>query len=420
MPEKSIKPSQLCIGLYIRIDLPWMQHSFMTNSFKIKNEKQLAELKSLGLRQIAYDPQRSDAEPLPLEERSSEPEEASAVLPERNQKMWEEKQGRIVKMKERRVRLNRCEKEYTKTVSSVRNVMRNLMSQPKAAVEEADEMVAEMVGNLMVDQETTVHLVNMKGKSEGTYYHAINVSILALMLGKQLGLDQAQLQQLGLGALFHDLGHNETPEKILRKSEPLSKAEEHVYRLHPQHGARSAVKIGTLPPESIEVILQHHEMLDGSGYPKGLKGDQISELAKIVAIVNAYDNLCNNLDPKKSCTPYEAMSLLYSKERQRYDEEKLTTFITKMGVYPPGTVVRLSNAAIAVVMSVNPDALLQPKVMVYDLQIPKTEALILDLKEEDVKVVESLRLSSLPQEVLEYLNLGETVNVYFDSSPGNK
>jgi putative nucleotidyltransferase with HDIG domain len=420
MPKQFINPNQLCIGLFIELDLSWMQHSFMSNRFKIKNEKQIAELKSMGLKQIKYDPEQSDAEPLPLKAAVETAKSSSPEQSEPDTRMWEEKQARIKKMKERRVCLNRCEKEYTKTVSSVRNMMGSVMSQPEAAVEAADEMVSEIVDNLMVDHDTTLHLVNMKGKSESTYFHAINVSILSLMLGKQLGLDEKQLNKLGTGALFHDLGKLDVPDRVLRKTEPLNRAEQDAYRMHTIYGVKLAAKMGSIPADVIEIIAQHHEMADGSGYPNGLKGERISGLAQIVSIVNAYDNLCNKMDSTKSSTPYEAVSILFARDRQKFNEEKLTAFISNMGVFPPGTVVKLSNDFMAAVVSINSKSLLSPKVMVYDPQIPKNEALIIDLLEEDLKIIEGLRPGNLPVEVLEYLNLGENVNFFFDPGSKNK
>ncbi|MCP3671879.1 MAG: HD-GYP domain-containing protein [Gammaproteobacteria bacterium] len=413
MPETFVEPSQLCIGMFVSLDLSWMQHPFMTNSFKIKNKKQLAELRGLGLKRIKYDPAHSDAEPLPIK-----PErELKEVIqtPIRDEKMWQEKQIRIKKMKARTIRLNRCEKSYSKTASSIRNMMHNLMSQPKAALEEADTMVSSMVDSLVSDQEATMHLVNMKGKSEAAYFHAVNVTILALMLGKQLGLNEEQLKHLGVGAIFHDLGYNEIPNRVLLKKEELTKAEQDLIKMHPLYGVRLANRIGTVPPEAVTIIEQHHEMQDGSGYPKGLKGKQISELAQIITIVNSYDNLCNKKDAGKSLTPYEAVSMLFAKDKQKYDFNKLTLFITNMGVYPPGTVVKLTNNDIAVVTSINTSDLLSPRVMLYDPCIPSTEALIIDLKEEGLKITESVRLSMVSDEIRSYFNLGDSVNVYFDS-----
>jgi len=397
-----------------------MQHSFMSSNFKIKNEKQLADLKKLKLSEIKYDPSRSDVEPLPLEQKAEIVPDTGPDLEAEAQAKLEEakkeaKQARVKKMKERSARLNKCEKAYAETASTLRNVMRNIMSQPKAAVEDAEVMVSGMVGSLMEDQEATMHLVNMKGKSESTYFHAINVTILALMLGKQLGLNKQQMEDLGTGALFHDLGYSEIPDKILLKKEALNRAELNFLQMHPEYGVRQAEQIGTIPPEAVRIIEQHHEMIDGSGYPKGLREHQISELAQIVAIVNAYDNLCNQKDASKSCSPYEAISILFAKEKHKFNKKKITLFISNMGVYPPGTVVKLSDETIAVVMSINPNALLSPKVMLYDPEIPSSEAYILDLHEEGLKIIDSIRVSNLPEEIRNYFNLGDAINVFIDS-----
>ncbi len=417
MPKNHIKPSQLCIGLYIQLDLSWIQHSFISSNFKIKNEKQLADLKKLKLSGIRYDPSRSDVEPLSLTQKvAADPNAEAKISTQLEARKQKAKQARIKKMAARTQSLNRCEKAYTETASTLRNVMRNIMSQPKAAIEEAEVMVSGMVGSLMQDQEATMHLVNMKGKNENTYFHAINVTILALMLGKQLGLNKQQMEDLGTGALFHDLGYSEIPDKILLKTEPLNRAELNFLHMHPEYGARQAKQIGSIPPEAIKIIEQHHEMIDGSGYPKGLREHQISDLSQIVAIVNAYDNLCNQKDASKSCSPYEAISILFAREKHRFNKEKITLFISNMGVYPPGTVVKLSDESIAVVMSINPKALLTPKVMLYDPKIPSSEAYILDLYEAGLKITDSIRISNLPEEVRNYFNLGDAVNVFIDSN----
>jgi hypothetical protein len=153
--------------------------------------------------------------------------------------------------------------------------------------------------------------------------------------------------------------------------------------------------------------------LDGSGYPKGLK-DEVGLLVRIVAIVDHYDELCNHPDPKRSLSPYEAVSHMYSKEQGKYDKTVLTAFIANLGIYPPGTVVRLSDQRLACVVTINHESLLKPSVLVYDPEIPKEEALILDLVEEDLSISESCRRSEVTPAVLNYLNLSEYVSYYFD------
>ncbi len=410
MSDKKIHKDQLCIGLYIHLDLPWMKHPFLTSSFKIRTEKQLKALQGMRLDSVRYDPDKSDAMPLAHSEAPvlEEPIQEGPEDP-----MWEEKRKRIKVLKARRSKVNQTAKRYEKSVESTRKVMDVLFASPKQALEMADDVVADMVKDLTVDTEVTIQLVNLKGKSESSYYHSLNVTALSLLLGQKLGLDAKQLHLLGLGALFHDLGHQEIPSQILLKKKPLTPVEEKVYQRHPTLGVEIAKRIGVLPDEAVAIIGQHHERLDGSGYPKGLKG-KVGTLVRIVAIVDRYDELCNHPDPKRSLSPYEAVSYMYGKEPGKYDKTILTAFIANLGIYPPGTVVRLSDQRIACVVTINHEALLKPSVLVYDPEIPKEEALILDLVEEDLSISESCRRADVTPAVLNYLNLSEYVSYYFD------
>jgi putative nucleotidyltransferase with HDIG domain len=410
MADKTIQKEQLCIGLYIHLDLPWMKHPFLTSSFKIRSEKQLKALRGMRLATLRYDPDKSDTQPLslrgtPVVERVRQESDDDAL--------WEEKRKRIEVLKARRSKLNKTAVRYEKSVESTRKLMEVLFASPEQAVQIADEVVGNMVSDLMVDADVTIQLVNLKGKNESSYYHSLNVAALSLVLGQNLGLDTKQLHVLGLGALFHDLGHQQIPSQILFKKKPLTPAEEKVYQRHALLGVEMANKIGVLPEEAVAIIGQHHERLDGSGYPKGLKGE-VGVLSRIVAIVDHYDELCNHADPNRSLSPYEAVSLMYSKERAKFDMSILTVFISNLGIYPPGTVVRLSDQRIASVVTINHEELLKPNVLVYDPEIPKEEALILDLMEEDLSISESCRRSELTPAVLNYLSLSEYVTYYFD------
>lgn len=415
MAEKIISTDELRIGLYIHLDLPWMKHPFLTNSFKVRTAEQLETLRHLGIGQLRCDPERSDpAPPLPA---PAEPP-VRPVSDDLERALWQEKQRRIQVLKERRTRLNHCANHYSKSVGSVRKLMAHLFAAPAQAVEEADQVVCGMVEELTTDREVTLQLVNMKSQDESAYFHVINVAALSLMLGRTLGLDPSQLRLLGLAALFHDLGHQQVPSQILRKQEPLTPPEQQLYQRHPLYGEQIANRLGSLPKEVVAVIAQHHEHLDGSGYPRGLRGDSITALTRIVTLVNRYDNLCNRSDSTQSLSPYEAVSLMYARERERYDLKILTRFIANLGVYPPGTVVRLSDGRIACVVSINPRELLKPNVLVYDPHIPKEEALILDLSEESLDIAESCRRGTLDSEVIRYLNLSETLSYYFDRTVG--
>lgn len=415
MSDNTVDKNQLRIGLFVHLDLSWMNHPFLTSSFKIRTQKQLDALRQLGIERLRIDPDRSDPE-APADDQPAETA-ATQVKDDLTAALWTEKRERIRALKERRSRLNQCSKCYTQSVGMARKLMSHLRASPAQAAEEAQDLVAQMVDDLTLDQETTVQLVNLKHQDENSYFHAINVVALALVVGQKLALERPQLRLLGLGALFHDLGHQKVPSQILLKKEALTQAERQFYQQHPRYGAEIARQIRILPPPVVEVIAKHHEHLDGSGYPEGLRDADIGTLTRIVAVVNRYDNLCNGGYTEPGLSPHQALSRMYSRERTFYDPKVLSTFITNLGVYPPGTVVRLQDERIAVVISINQDDLLKPNVLVFAPDIPQEEALILDLGEEGIAIRESLHQKDLTQAQIEYLNLSDKLSYYFQAPP---
>ena len=158
-----------------------------------------------------------------------------------------------------------------------------------------------------------------------------------------------------------------------------------------------------------------HERMNGSGYPMQLKDEGISPLARIVAIVNAYDNLCNPPNLAEACIPAAALSRLFVQQRAQFDSGPLTVFIRCLGVYPPGTLVRLSDDTQGLVVAVNSSSPLRPSVLIYDDEIPKSEAIILDLQHEpELNISASLKPSQLTREVHDYLNPRKRMSYYFD------
>jgi len=429
MSLQRIPVEQLQVGHFIRLDGSWIDSPFMLRSFKIKTSKQIRIIHKMGLKTIDYDPERSDAQVVGPDEtdffeegffEEDDPviveviEEAPVVIETRETELIEKK-NRIQKQRQRRVSLNRCEKAFTESASAVKNLMQGMRARPRESLKAAEEIVVEIVGTVLQDQDTTVQLVNMKGQDEGHYFHAVNVTMLSLIVGKELGLDDMEMNHLGVGAMLHDFGQLKVPDKILRKISPLTDVEKKVYELHPRYGSDLAKKIGRFPKAVIEIIEQHHEYEDGSGYPNKLKSAQINKLSKIIAVTNAYDGYCNCPRNVKLLTPYEAMSHMYSQEK--FDKNILSIFINRLGVYPPGTLVRLSDGSVAGVTAVNHEDLLNPQVILYNAKIPKEEASIIDLTEEgDLEIEETIRRNEVTSDILSYLNFGDSVNYFVDPS----
>lgn len=412
-----LSPDQLCIGVFIHIDLPWFSHPFSFNSFKIRTAEQLAILRTLGVKHFRYDPDRSDvqprgmAAPAPVEAPPPEPE----IEDPATHSALASKRERIARLAQRKRQVIEVEKALVKAAGVMRNIGKNLFARPKECLEEVDELVNQVVTAFLDRPEVALHVIGEHAGGEETYYHGLNCSILSMMLAKELGFARNHCQILGVGALLHDIGLNDIPDRVARPRHELTAPERNLRQLHCEYGVRLGKQIG-LPEPVLRIVAQHHELADGSGYPNKLKGEQIDPLARIVSLVNYYDNLCNPADLAKAMTPHEALSLMFAQRRAKFEARALQVMIRCLGVYPPGTVVKLSNDALALVSSVNPAKPLRPWVTVYDPGVPKDEAIMLDLEEEpEINIAKALRPIQLPPEVYEYLSPRKRVTYYFDA-----
>lgn len=417
-----VSAEQLRVGLYVFIDLPWFQHPFTLNSFRIASEEQIHTLRTLGQTRFRYDPERSDA--IPESPRLEEvPVEQPFDLPDMQSDGEEialsaakEERRRI--LRERRLRIEQVDKAFLKSSTILRNLNRNLKDAPNETMQEMGVLVDQMVLAFLEHPEVTLHVMSEKnGGGDEVYSHSLNVSVLSMMLTKGLNFTPEQARIMGLGALLHDIGLMEVPDRVLKKRpDEYTKPERDLRAMHCEFGLRLGKELG-LPPEVLAIIFQHHEMADGSGYPLGLKLDKITLPARVVGLINFYDNLCNPLDLTQAMTPHEALSFMFGQRRNKFDAQVLQQMIRCLGVYPPGSIVTLSNDATALVMSVNPLKPLRPWVMLYDESVPKEEAILLDLEQEtEIIIAKALRPVMLPPPVYAYLSPRKRVTYYFDSS----
>ncbi|MEF1250669.1 HD-GYP domain-containing protein [Vibrio owensii] len=401
-------------GLHIRLPLKWNDHPFLLNSFKIKDQEQVEMIRHLGVKFVYFNPEQSDASPLPANQPQAEVKKDDALDLEA-QKLWQEKQKRIEKLSAYRRRVIQCEKEFERSLARMRSVMTKIRNRPADAVGEAKQLIDDIVEKLMCDDNVTLHLMNGKNEFEDIYFHSLNVAVIAMMIGRAKGYSAEQLKALSFAALFHDMGKIKIPTAILRKQTPLSEPESNYLKLHTKYGLDMANQIEVFPESAKTVIAQHHELRDGSGYPEGLKGDEIDELAQVIIVANAFDNLCHTPIASEQKIPYTALSHLYKNCKHLYKEENLNILIKFMGVFPPGTVVQLSNNMVGLVISVNASHLLFPNVLVYDPAVPRTQAPIIDLASKDIKIVNAIHPSKLPEKIKEYLNPRSRISYFFDS-----
>lgn len=416
-----IDVSQLAVGMFIHLDLGWMSHPFPLSSFKISSSDQLLILRRLGLTQVRWSPAKSD---LPEEVDAAvtpapEPVGLSVVPTEPTpEDLAREAHRRALAAQFEALRL--CEAQYGEAADGFRVVMDLVRADPQRARTQAESLTAALLDKMLVEGDLNMRLLNEAAGDRGTA-HALNVCIIALLLGRAFGLGRDEMMDLGVGSLLHDVGKLEIAARLRHRDESFTAAETQAYQQHVAKGVAIAQAMG-LAPSPLLIIAQHHEHADGTGFPQRINMDRMSTGARIVALVNRFDGLCNPLLTSKAMTPHEALSLMFAQGRNRFDATMLNAFIRMMGVYPPGSTVQLTDDRYALVVSVNSARPLKPRVMVHDPKVPKEEALILNLEEmPDLGIRRSLKPQFLPRASLDYLSPRARIAYFFDavnSGPG--
>ena len=410
-----IDVAQLRRGFFIQLELSWMEHPFSKSSFKITSDDQIKTILSMGLSQVRYFPDQSDipadSPPGPLAEPKIYPHQDSVArvpdsagsFPSHLCEAEILRCQRLDRLADQQRSLAICERRFGEATQQYRRVVEQASSCAVQMREESTALVAGCVNDILAEGESAIRLLS-EAMGERSAAHPVNVMVVSLLLGKALGLPAATLTDLGLAALLHDLGKVQMAERMRYQDPGFSVSEQLVYQEHVEHSLVMGRRMG-LSEEVLRSIAQHHELVDGSGFPAGLEGANLSASSKILALVNRYDNLCNPPRLINAMTPHEALSVIFTQMKARFDAVTLGAFIRMMGVYPPGSVVQLLNGSYAMVVSVNSNRPLKPCVIVFDASVPRDEALMVDLEHApELGIRRSLKPSQLPRAVQDYLS----------------
>ena len=239
------------------------------------------------------------------------------------------------------------------TMKSMSHVMKNVHNCNGKQLKESLGNVKEMIDYIIDVGEVNKSLYDIQTYDNYTYIHSLDTCIMATFLGLNSKLDEWSLKDLGIGAILHDIGKTAVPISILNKEGRLSDEEFNEIRKHPMYGAEMLKKNISIPSSIIKMVEQHHERVDGRGYPHGLTGNQISKFAKIVCICDVYDAVSNDRCYRKKFSPNDAYELILSGSGSAFDEELVRNFKNTFSIYPLGCCVKLSNGEEGYVISQN-------------------------------------------------------------------
>jgi HD-GYP domain-containing protein (c-di-GMP phosphodiesterase class II) len=257
-----------------------------------------------------------------------------------------------------------------KTISEFNSTRSNLQGMIKSArAIRSFQKVFRDIYSCLTDNHTAINLVaTTKIHENYVFNHSLNVAIYACQLGIENGLPLKNIEEVGLGAILHDIGKVYIPTEILNKSDKLTPEEYELVKLHCQSGFDTLRKIHEIPLPVAHCALQHHERIDGLGYPRGLKDDEIHRYAKILSVVDVFDAVTSTRSYRASMLPHKALEILYAGNGTQFDPKQVHLFKNCIAVYPQGLTVKLNDGRTGIVTNYNFDVIGRP-----DIRIIKNE-----------------------------------------------
>ncbi|PKG23599.1 HD-GYP domain-containing protein [Niallia nealsonii] len=279
----------------------------------------------------------------------------------------------------------KLKKEAMQTIEKNFNEIKNAVTIQKPIVmEKAVSTFKTLIGNVLDELQTNKELFALMSEvflyDNYIFSHSLNVTIYSLALGIELKLSRKELEILGLGAILHDVGKMDIPLDILMKPGKLTQEEYEIIKWHAETGFQMLRKVHTMPLLVAHCAYQHHERLNGSGYPRGITGDTIHLYGKIIAVADVFDAITSNRVYRQAMLPHEALEILYTGINTLYDAKIVQAFKKSIVLYPTGLSVTLSNGEKGIVCRQNKGLNERPIIRVLEKNGSKVVPYELDLK----------------------------------------
>ncbi|NDY55668.1 HD-GYP domain-containing protein [Desulfovibrio sulfodismutans] len=350
--------NELAVGMYV-VDtgLSWMEHPYLfSRQGPIDSEKSLQALKREGYTEAFIDTRQSG-----LDDDAARRLSGGALFTEAftERATPAATSRRAVPMAQE---LPAARKVYEDALAFARDFIHKAYLEKTVDIERSEAFVSDVISSVARNREALTGLCKLRFYDEYSYTHSINVTVLATAFGQFLGLPEDELHPLGLAALFHDIGKANIPREVLNKPGRLDDREFQVIKRHPLESYVILKGMGALASKVLSAIVEHHEKYDGSGYPRGIGGEEVSMFARIISLADVYDALTSERVYKKGMPPSQALGVMYGMREKDFHPTMVERFIKCLGIYPVGSFVRLSDSRHGLVWALNAQAPLSPTV----------------------------------------------------------
>jgi putative nucleotidyltransferase with HDIG domain len=371
-----IRPDQLEIGMFVHsIDGSWLRHAFWRTRFMIADVQQLKRLATSDVEwvtiddlrgeplsatkppEVASEPLRATAEPVRPEGSPSLRSPVARILANR-----EVDKARL-SPRERAVELRRASGVVKRSKAAVMAMFEDARLGNAVKSRKLMPIVDQIASSMDRDPSAILNIAKLKTKDEYTYLHSVAVCALMINLARKLSLNEALIHDIGMAGLLHDVGKMGIPQAILMKPGRLDDSEFETMRSHPEIGHRILSSSKGISDLALDVCLRHHEKMDGTGYPGGMTGDTLSLFSRMSAICDVYDAVTSQRPYNQPWSGTQALAKMQT-WNGHFDKLILNAFVDSLGIYPLGTLVRLSSGALGVVVSESPKDLTCPVVRI--------------------------------------------------------
>lgn len=352
---KKISVTALQPGMYVHdLNCPWPQHSFLAYRFPIRSAKDVDRIRELGILEIYIDTELGlDA---PVDDQTGEASLGS--IPSTESIDAGQSRERTPLARE----LAQAKVIYEEAVQLVGTLMRSVRLGRQVELDRVRPVVSAMVGSVLRNPDALLHMARLKQRDHYTFQHSVATATLVLAFSRELNMDRELMEQIGLGGLLHDIGKLKVPAHILNKPGALDQHELTVMRRHVEYSCDLLDGNSNLSPVVLEIVAQHHERYNGSGYPLRLRGEAISVYGQMASIVDVYDAITTDRIYHPAQEPSVTLRRLLEWSNGQFAPELPSHFIRAIGIYPVGSLVRLESGLLAVVIEQYPGRLLHPRV----------------------------------------------------------